>query len=490
MNKKIIAIALFSAVCISLFLAAVHSDDVSTAPYNIRPIVSCLLEPDLIPVEQCDKWDMVVGTAYESYYITLQPDEEARPVWLTFPYSDAKQALNRREIACTDPKQIALAKFVDGEWQILSSSYEEDLLDSSGNLLGYIVGAEISEQGIYAIVKRTDDIVSESDVSSENYCIEISSCGTLGAFAMNPSKPNLGDTITFSFCGIVKGCDLSPGEWSFFCPFKEDESQTCTSARGDCCYIAEDGICDADCWPKPFPEGPGTMDYVDPDCIDLKANPGCRWTRKDRDEEHSEACDRQCTDISDFWCGYEEEGEGEGLACTFDEGDCCLPERDGECDPDCGNRTHLADGNIVTSFVDPDCCAVYDIPADGTAGNCCVPLCDGICDRDCMFGIDPDCSATRCPRLNNNRELDSQAACCIRRGDGICDLRAKFSYADQYVEFKRKYERLIANQTRRIEDEGLEGEDAEIYNRYIAEYLKYKEMYTFEDRSNSPEDCG
>ncbi|MDI6738637.1 MAG: hypothetical protein QME12_09090 [Nanoarchaeota archaeon] len=484
MNKKIIAIAVFSAICIPLLMAAVLSDDASTASFNIRPIVSCLLEEDLIPVEQCDKWDMVVGTAYESYHITLQPDEEARPVGLMFPYSDAKTMLNRKEIACTDPRQIALAKFVDGEWRILSTSYEEDVRDSSNRVIGYRVGAEISEEGIYAIVKRTDDIVSASDVSSQNYCIEIASCGVLGSFAMNPSKPNLGDTITFSFCGIVKGCDLSPGKWTPFCPFKSDESQTCTSAAGDCCYIAEDGICDSDCWPKPFPGGPGTTDYVDPDCMDFKANPGCRWARYDVDEERTDICDRQCTNNSDFACKNQE-----GV-CTSSGGDCCLPEKDGVCDSDCGNRTHLAGSTIVSSFVDPDCCAVHGIPADGTSGNCCFPLCDGICDKDCMFGVDPDCSATRCPRYNKNGEMDMQAACCIRRGDGICDTRDRFSYADQYDKFRRKYERLINDQTRQIQEEGLEGEDAEIYNRYIEEYRKYAEMYTFEDRTNSPGDCG
>lgn len=485
MLKRIFGAFLIMLMCSLLLVIFAQSveDGVST-PYDIRPIINCVLESDLIPAEQCEKWNVVVGEPIAAYEFTLKSGEEAAPFDFFFPSvgSETKSAFARKEIMCTVPNQIALAKFVDGNWQILSSSFVEEFPIGSETLR---VGAEIVEPGIYAVVQRVDNLVSPAEISSGNYCQEIAGCGVTGTFATNPPRIELGDTVTLSFCGIVEGCDASnSAAIPDYCPFGNNEIFSCTSAEGDCCFIAKDGICDPDCWPIPLPEGPGTLDYVDPDCIDLKANPGCRWTRYDRViESRTDACDKQCTNLSDFECKSSE-------SCTFKAGDCCLPEKGDGCDPDCGNRTHkLDDGTIVSSYVDPDCCNEFSVEANGSAGNCCVPLCDGICDPDCIFGVDPDCSVTRCSRKNKDDIIDSQAACCIRHGDGICDSRNKFSYADQYDGFRIKYERLIADQTRRIEDEGLEGEDAEIYQKYIEDYIKYKEMYTFEDRANSPEDC-
>jgi len=463
MKRNIAALLLLLAiVAVPFILIVTASDDEAVSPYDIRTILYCVLEPQYTE-EDCKAWGILIGQAYE---ITLRSGEKPEEINYIFP---PDSVYTRDMIPCTDPEQIAVAKYdkANKKWIIQDTSYIETKDLPEGQ---YRVGVYITEPGVYGVVQRSEDIVSPEDKSLDYYCKPIANCGIIGSFAKT-EKPFMGDKVEFSFCGIVKGCDLSsPDTWTPYCPFNKDGFTQCTSEGGDCCYIAHDKICDPDCWPTPLPEGPGTMDYVDPDCINLKANPGCNANQPDVDIERTKQCDRHCTNISDMECG----------ACTTEEGDCCLPEEDGICDPDCGKT-------------DIDCCVINKIEINNSAGNCCDPSCDGVCDRDCPVGVDIDCISTRCGR-GGREGIDKgpylqYAACCIRCGDGICDRKEDIYYLGEFEKIKREYEEKKKEAEEKGEEVDPESEEAKIYRAYIDYYEKYSKMYTLEDASNCPEDC-
>lgn len=219
---------------------------------------------------------------------------------------------------------------------------------------------------------------------------------TYGGYRTKPigGYVNFGETITFELCGITSGCEATKnGVCNQKCIDGIDlDCKECTSAKGDCCLISYDGVCDLDCGPD-----------VDPDCC-IKPNKLC--CPGSIEISGYSGCDKNC-DTSDGYCS----------GCTPAGGDCCKADSDGVCDPDCPK---LSNG---VGYLDIDCCISNGISATNNQGDCCNAEQDGVCDCDCIAGLDVDCVISKdCCGNNLCSAKEGPGSCSIdcSYGDGIC----------------------------------------------------------------------
>ncbi|HII16121.1 MAG TPA: hypothetical protein HA362_07480 [Nanoarchaeota archaeon] len=184
----------------------------------------------------------------------------------------------RESIHCDNPQQIAVAKYDETEdkWVLLAPERQQPPEPDTARLGAYKIRAYIGEPGIYAVVQRTQEIVSDIDKEAGLYCNR-RVCGIYRGFESDPESGNvqINAQINLSFCNIVMGCDATDDEICSEACLQGTDPQcgTCyaTAEGGDCCKPfgedgAPDGICDGDCWTVTDENGI-VKDSTDPDCV-------------------------------------------------------------------------------------------------------------------------------------------------------------------------------------------------------------------------------
>ncbi|MDI6737670.1 MAG: putative metal-binding motif-containing protein [Nanoarchaeota archaeon] len=277
--KNIFPFALILAVVIATLAYGGETADIGLSDtYEATVITSCYA----MGFHRCD---IIIRNLI--YKIDLKEGRSAIGEWMTFPsdFSTARISVYPRgQISCTDPKQIAVAKYneEEGQWELLPPEDRqppEEKITSVGAPTGaYTIKAPIRSPGIYAIVEKDPSAFGE--LAETEWCIS-HGCGDYEAYNIlgSSGKINRGEQVTFSFCKMLAGC--KPGEsvqCSRACEQGADPlcPAVCTNEEGNCCFPVSDNKCDGDCWKIGLdgneimgePDaGQSVIDSTDPDCI-------------------------------------------------------------------------------------------------------------------------------------------------------------------------------------------------------------------------------
>ncbi|MFH1455790.1 MAG: putative metal-binding motif-containing protein [archaeon] len=212
-------------LCLLIFSLNATADNEG---YTIQEIPDCVLSG----YNDCN---LVIGNVFRFSGADEVPNGLTIILPAAYPYM-----YETDRVPCEDKRDVLFAKYENGEWVEIDSSYLEDEDYFS-------LHAEVDSFGDYAII------------IDEEEC-EYHTCGDWQHFMTNPDDAEIqaGSDLEFIFCDVPMGCNIDEdGVCNTYCPGNYDP---------DCADVQVNNLPDNGCYPISESDTPGVLPVCDQDC--------------------------------------------------------------------------------------------------------------------------------------------------------------------------------------------------------------------------------